>query len=37
LYVTAILSSNRTFHTLLVVGTLVYQIAWMLRLFDTIG
>lgn len=37
LCVIAALTDNRKFHTIFVLGTLVYQTTWILRLFDTIG
>jgi len=33
----AMRTDNRRFHTGLVIFTLVYQISWIVRLFDTIG
>ena len=37
LCVAAVMSNNRRFHGLLVAGVLLYQISWILRLFDTIA
>lgn len=37
LCIAAILSRNRQFHMLFVLGALTYQVTWILRLFDTIG
>ncbi|WP_375786409.1 hypothetical protein ACE10Z_01730 [Bradyrhizobium sp. Pha-3] len=37
LSVVAVLTSNRRFHAIFVLGTLVYQTTWILRLFNTIG
>jgi hypothetical protein len=36
LCIAAILTSDRRFHALFVVAALVYQVSWILRLFDTI-
>lgn len=36
LCITAILTSDRRFHALFVAAALVYQVSWILRLFDTI-
>jgi len=33
----AIFTTNRTFHMLFVAAALIYQISWILRLFDTIA
>jgi hypothetical protein len=33
----AAITSNRTFHAVFVILTLVYQLSWILRLFDTIA
>src|SRR5262245_25556159 len=37
LCIVAALTQNRPFHTAFVAATLVYQVSWILRLFDTIG
>ncbi|WP_019171983.1 hypothetical protein [Pseudaminobacter salicylatoxidans] len=37
LCIAAIFTTNRTFHMLFVAAALIYQISWILRLFDTIA
>jgi hypothetical protein len=37
LCIVAAITANRTFHAIFVILTLVYQISWILRLFDTIA